>query len=372
MTQRLKHRWSVGNNYLSGITAGRWWTLLRENRFDIDAVYWHRAAFVTMFSVLNSMWSAIEQLRFAKKIDAVEITKPPLFVLGHWRSGTTHLHNLLALDEEQFAFPNTYQVVSPFTFLSTEAVNTRMFSWLVPKTRPMDNMSLSFASPQEDELALCLESLRSVYLTITFPRRERHYARFLTFQDADPADTRRWQDALLWFVKKVTHKYDRAILLKSPSHTARIKLILEVFPDARFVHIHRDPYTVFLSSQRYWDTAAWYTYLQRPDREFVDDQIIGRYRNLYDAYFAERDLIAADHLHEVSYQDVERDPVGQVAGIYDALALPGFENVEPKLRAYMNSIKDYQKNKHSELPDNLRQRVAEQWRRSFDEWGYSI
>ena len=54
---------------------------------------------------------------------AIEATpcRPPLFVLGHWRSGTTHLHNLLAQDIDQFAYANTYQVINPHTFLATEA-----------------------------------------------------------------------------------------------------------------------------------------------------------------------------------------------------------------------------------------------------------
>ncbi|MDQ3566024.1 MAG: sulfotransferase [Pseudomonadota bacterium] len=61
---------------------------------------------------------------------------PPLFILGHWRSGTTLLHNLLTRDTGQFAYANTYQAVNPRTFLSTEAVNTKLFGFLVPKTQP--------------------------------------------------------------------------------------------------------------------------------------------------------------------------------------------------------------------------------------------
>ncbi len=150
MVGKLKHRWSLGHNYLSGITAGRWFNLLRDNRFEGDFVYWHSAVFVSVLGVLNSFWSAIEQWRFGDDVEAVQITRPPLFILGHWRTGTTHLHNLLALDSWQFACPSTYEVVNPCTFLCTEAFNTRLFGWLLPKTRRLENMSLSFAAPQED------------------------------------------------------------------------------------------------------------------------------------------------------------------------------------------------------------------------------
>lgn len=367
---QLAHRWSVGHNYLSGITAGNWLRLLRENRFDVDLVYGHRVAFVSLLALMNSFWAWIEERRFGRAIEATPIEHPPLFVLGHWRSGTTHLHNLLALDTEQFAYASTYEVVSPSTFLTTAKLNTRLFGWMVPKTRPMDNMELSFAAPQEDELALAILSLRSMYFTITFPRSEEHYARYLTFRGSPREDLEAWRRTLVWLVKKLTLAHRRPILLKSPCHTARVKILLETFPGARFLHIHRDPYTVFLSSRHYFDTAAWYTYLQRPDRSRLDDEILRRYAVLYQAYFEERDLIPRGRLHELAFDDLERDPVGELRKAYAALDLSGFDAFEPRLREYVASLEGYRKNKHPDLPPALRERVASEWRASFEAWGY--
>ena len=180
MSPKLKHRWSLGHNYLAGISTRDWWRLLRENRFALDPVYWHRAAFITLVSVANSYYGWREERSYGEAIEKVEITRPPLFILGHWRSGTTLLHNLLAQDTEQFAYANTYQVINPHTFLCTEETNTRRFARLVPPRRPMDNMALSFQAPQEDEFAPCLMSLRSLYLGISFARREQQLGRIAT------------------------------------------------------------------------------------------------------------------------------------------------------------------------------------------------
>src|SRR3954466_10094312 len=98
MAAALKHRWSIGHNYLAGISFAEWWRLLRDNRFAVDAAYWHRAAVVSVLSLVNSLLRRTEERRFGRAIRATEIAEPPIFVLGHWRSGTTHLHNLLALD----------------------------------------------------------------------------------------------------------------------------------------------------------------------------------------------------------------------------------------------------------------------------------
>jgi hypothetical protein len=371
MADPLKHRWSLGHNYLAGITAGAWWRLLAENRFAVAPAYWHRAAFVSLLSLMNSWSRQKEERLWGDAVARAELAGPPLFVLGHWRSGTTHLHNLLALDD-RFAFANTYQVVNPFTFLTTEELNTKRFRKLLPDTRPMDNMALSFDAPQEDEFAPCLACFRSLYPGISFPRNVDHYERYMTFRGVPQAEIDEWKAAFLWFLRKLTVKYNRPLVLKSPPHTARIRLLLEMFPEARFVHIHRDPYTVFQSFQHYYDTAGWYTYLQRPDLGKLDDLILRRYTAMYDAYFEEKALIPEGRLHEIAFSALEADPVGEVGGLYERLGLPAFDRFEPALRTYVESLRTYKKNRYIGLAPEARQRVATEWRRSFEVWGYPV
>lgn len=368
-TAQLKHRWSVSHNYLAGITAGDWWRLLRDNRFAVDAPYWHRAAVITALSLVNAVHRRRER-RFDAAIAATPLAGPPLFVLGHWRSGTTHLHNLLAQDTTHFAFANTYQVINPHTFLTTEAVNTRLFAGLLPDTRPMDNMALAFDSPQEDEFAPLLMTGVSPYLGVSFPRRDAAYAPYLSFRDAPPGEVEAWGRAFTWFLKKLTFKYGRPLVLKSPTHTARVRLLLRLFPDARFVHIHRHPYEVFQSFRHYYDTAMWFTYLQRPDLDAIDDQILRRYTAVHDALFDDLPLIPAGRFHEVRYADLERDPVAVLGGTYDALGLGDFAAAEPAVRSYLDTLRGYEKNRFAPLDDAWKARVASEWRRSFERWGY--
>lgn len=364
-----KHQWSISHNYLAGITTGDWLRLLRENRYAVDPIYWHRAAFITAASLMNARNRRKEERLFAEKVAQVRV-EAPLFVLGHWRTGTTHLHNLLAQDSAQFAYANTYQVVNPHTFLCTEEVNARRFAWMVPPKRPMDNVALSFQAPQEDEFAPALMSLRSLYLGISFPRREEHYGRYLTFRDVPAAELGEWKTSFMWFLKKLTFKYGRSLVLKSPPHTARIRLLLEMFPDARFVHIHRDPYTVFQSFRRFYDTAAWHTYLQRPPLARLDEQVVERYTTLYDAYFAERALIPEGRFHEVRFDDLETNPVRELEKLYARFSLPGFEAFRPRLQSYVDTLAGYRKNEFRPLEPEWRAKLGRAWERSFDEWNY--
>lgn len=370
MAKPLKHRWSIGNNYLSGITAGEWFRLLRGRQCTVDAAYWHRAMFITLMSLVNSAARRREERLFRDEIAAAEIAAP-LFILGHWRSGTTHLHNLLARDTERFAFPNTWQVVNPHSFLTTEASHARRFAWMVPATRPMDAMEMGFGLPQEDELALSLMCLRSPYLGISFPRAEVELERYLDFEGVPEDEISEWRDALLYFLRKLTLRYGgRTLVLKSPPHTARIRLLLGLFPDARFVHIHRHPYQVFRSCRHYHDTATWFTYLQRPDRDAIDGHILRRHTRLHDAFFAQRGLIPHGRFHELSFDDLERDPEGELESLYQVLGLDGFDAFRPKLRDYLDTLAGYRKNAFEPLDATTRAMVATAWRRSFETWNY--
>ncbi len=374
MKPPLKHRWSISHNYLTGITAGDWWRLLQDNDFAVDPIYWHRAAVVSVLSLANSFYRLREDREYAEQITATVIERPPLFILGHWRSGTTHLHNLLAHDDGSFAYANTYQVVNPHIFLTTEEVRTRRFAKMLPGKRPMDNMALTFESPQEDEFAPLLITLLSSYLGVSFPRREAHYNRYLSFDGVPREEINAWIKGLEWFLKKLTLKYGpaRRLLLKSPPHTARVRLLLERFPDAKFIHIHRRPEEVLQSFRHYYDTAMWHTYLQRPDRSKIDGEIFQRYRELMGALIRDRPLIPAGNFHEVAFADLERDPMGTVAGIYQALSLDGAEQALPKIRAYADTLRGYEKNHFKPLDEATKQRLREEWSSIYEPLGYRV
>jgi hypothetical protein len=224
--------------------------------------------------------------------------------------------------------------------------------------------------PNEDEFATCTASLASPYMAWAFPRNQAHYERFLTFRDAPEADIRRWREALQLFLKKLTLKYDRPMLLKSPPHTARIKLLLELFPDARFLHISRDPYTVFQSTKHLNQVLTRSLQFQRPRNDDQVDQVLRRYKSMYDAYFEERGLIPEDRLHELRFEDLENDPVGQIRSAYQGLGLTDFDGVHPRLEDYVTSLSNYRKNEYPDLSQPLRRRIRAAWARSFEEWDY--
>lgn len=355
---------------LRGITFGKWLKLLSQNGYAVDGPYLDRAAAATLLSLRNSYWRRVEVRRFGAAVEQARL-QPPLFILGHWRNGTTLLHELLIMDP-QFAYPNVFEVANPHIFLTLGDRVARALKDEPAQKRPMDNVQVRFDSPGEDEFAIAVTSLRSPVLGWTFPRHEAYYDRYYTFRDVPAAEINEWKCAFAWFMRKLSYKYGRPLVLKSPPHTGRVRLLLELFPEARFIHITRDPYTVFRSTQNLYAKAVPFSHLQRPDPAQVDAGILRRYAHIYDVYLEERARIPPGRLCEVRFEDLERDVVGQVGLIYEQLGLPGFAALRPRLEAYAAARANYQKNAHPPLDPALRGRVAQAWRRYFAAWGYPV
>ena len=360
-----------GPGVLAGITLSDWLTLLRANGFRVSPRCLPRAATITWSSLLNSVGRWAENWKHSAAIDAAQVP-PPLFVLGYFRSGTTLLHDLLAIDP-RFAWPNLYQSIYPHSFLTGEGFGSKVLRLFSPEHRPQDNMKLDPAEPWEDEFAMCVWGGMSSYLAWAFPHNAAHYDRFLTFADATPDEVARWRRTMLAFVRKLTVKYGgRPLVLKSPPHTCRIRLLLEMFPGARFVHIHRNPYDVFRSGRHLYKTIIPLLRLQGDDGIDWDGRMVEQYKEFHAAFFAERHLIPPGCYHEIAFEELEKDPAGQVRRTYEALGLPEFAEAEPRLRAYVESIAAYKKNAYHQLDPATRQRVAREWGRCFEEWGYRV
>jgi omega-hydroxy-beta-dihydromenaquinone-9 sulfotransferase len=353
---------------LMGIRYATWMRLLRENHFDVDLPYWPRAAFITCFSLINTVLGRREQRLYGDRIAGTKVPKP-LFVLGLARSGTTFLQQLLSLDQH-FAFPNMFQTRFPHIFLGHEVTLTRWTKQLFGSQRLQDNVAISWQAPAEEE-ALAVMTLYSTRCASFFPRNQRTYLIYDTFAEAPPAIRAEWQKAFYAFLQKVTFKYQRPLILKNPSHTGRIKILLDLFPDARFVLVHRHPYDTLRSFIYTNQTIAAYTRLQVcPDFD-ATEWSIQRYTRAARAYFAEQHLLPPGRLSTIRFQDLERDPLAVVERIYQDLTLPECSAVKSGVAGYVERIRNYRKNEYAAPPDHLKRRLQSECGQVFEQWGYS-
>ncbi|MEN0112137.1 MAG: sulfotransferase, partial [Planctomycetota bacterium] len=242
-----------------------------------------------------------------------------------------------------------------------------------PKKRPMDNVATGWERPQEDEFALCSLGLPTPYRTWAFPRRGPVDADWLTLEGVDADRLADWKRRLDQFVRAVTlRRPGRRVVLKSPPHTARVRTLLEVFPDARFVHIVRDPSALFPSTVRLWKSLSDVQTLQWTAKrhDWIEEEVLANLVRMYEAYERDRDLIPDGRLAELRYEDLVADPMGELRRVYNDLDLGDFAAAEPGVSRYLAAERDYRTNRF-EVPDDVRGRVAERWGAYAERWGYA-
>jgi hypothetical protein len=347
-----------------------WMRLLTRNRFDIHWSCLHVVAYVTIVSMGHTLLRGVQNLIYGRRVARTQIDRPPIFIIGHWRTGTTLLHEFLALDERHVG-PSTYECMEPNHFLLTEGLFSRWLPFFSLSVRPMDNMPAGFDRPQEDEFALCNLGLPSPYLTVAFPNHPPQFEEYLDLEGISPRAMATWKAKFLTFLKELTFKHNKRLVLKSPTHSCRIKTLLEMFPDARFVHIVRDPYVVFPSTVNLWKSLYLTFGLQRPTFQGLEEHVLKTFVRMYDKIEEGKGLIDFDRFYEVRYEDLVSDPVGEMGKLYDHLGLGGFEGVLPKLQERLAATSDYRTNRY-QLSDEQRAEVTRRWGHVIQQYGYKL
>ena len=229
----------------TGLLPHHYWKILVENRFTIHPERYPMTGIVSGCTVLNVFWTAAQKFLYSSKVSETDLVQPPVFIVGHWRSGTTLLHELMSLDENS-AYPTTFDAFVPNHFLVSAPVVRPLIKALMPAKRPMDDMTVDADSPQEDDFALMILGAESHYRRMGFPNNSNEYFRWLDAANLTAQQTEAVRQSLTYFYKALTYKYKKRLVLKSPPHTGRIQALANWFPGAKFVHISRHPHKICL------------------------------------------------------------------------------------------------------------------------------
>jgi hypothetical protein len=234
----------------------------------------------------------------------------------------------------------------------------------------MDNMAAGWQRPQEDEFALCNLGIPTPYLSMLFPRRGPADSEYLDLRELTDAERRNWGEALNYFFQRVTYRDPRRIIVKSPPHTARVRTLLQLYPQAKFVHIVRDPYELFISTVSLWKSLNEVQRIQSlGDEPCLDEFVLSTFERMYAAFEADRQLLGEDQLVELKYEELVQNPLEEVRSVYTQLNLGDFSLVEPELQSHLAAVKNYRPNQY-ELADDKRQMIATRWADYMERYGY--
>lgn len=350
-----------------GMNLGAWQRLLVRNRFAVGPAYLHLLPLITLSSLRNSALQQIEQSIWGRRIERTRLTRAPLFVVGHWRSGTTLLHNLLNTDRNLTA-PNTYQCFFPNHFLVSERYSAPLLRFTLPSERFSDRVALGWDQPMEDEFALCNMGAPSPYLVAAFPNRPQWRDAF-ALDGLPPRELDRWRAAFTGFLKKLTLRDPRRIVLKSPTHTYRLKILVDIFPQAQFIHIVRNPFDVFRSTVHSTRVSYLLHALQQPRFDGLEESVLENFLLMHQKLEEARPLLTHANFYEVRYENLVANPAAEVKRIYDRLGIGNFEAALPGLEKAIAGGAGYTRTPES-MGDYWRGRVKEAWGQIIERYGY--
>lgn len=329
---------------------------------------------ITLFVLISAPFRWLQTLLIRRKLKNVDLNeKPPVFVIGHWRSGTTHLHYLLWQDK-QFVCLDAFQAFFFNVAFVSKTVMKPILNAFMPSTRPQDNVKIDANSPQEEEHPLTNRTEKSGMQVFFFPKNRSYFTKYNLFEGVTEAEIKDWKNRYRDLLKKILLFQDptKRLLLKNPHNTGRIKVLLEMFPNAKFIYIHRNPYDVYSSTRVLYKKAVRTQFLQEFSKEEVEERILFCYKKSLERYLEYRSLIPKDQLYEVAYADLDSDPLKEMKQMYDHLKLGNYNSVEPSFKEYLNSVKNFKKNKPIDIPSHILERIHKDWAFAFEEWGYEM
>jgi hypothetical protein len=338
---------------------------------NIDPKYRWRASKILLFSILSQPFQWLQKIFVHPLLMQIDLNKkPPLFVIGHWRSGTTHLHYLLSRDK-QFGILSNYQAFFFKISWIGKGWLDKILNYFMPETRPQDNIKMNAFEPAEEEQPLTNITLCAGMHSMFFPDNLSYYKKFNLFEGIKPVEKKRWARKYQYLLKMISLKNkQKPLLLKNPHNTSRVKELHELFPQSKFIYIHRDPIDVFLSNRHLYTKTISTQYFSDLTGDALDERIIYCYKTTLQKYLKDRSLLPKNQLIEIFFGDFEKDELGTIEKVYRQLEIPGFEQAKPELMAYLESVKDYQKNEFRDVDPALEKRLREEWAFAYKEWNY--
>lgn len=303
----------------------------------------------------------IERILYDRAIRSHRLSAPPIFILGHWRSGTSYLQTLLFLDPTHTT-STIYRSLFSDVFYLTER-------WLKPILGGVGRVfgiqyaiqraALDFDVPAEADLGICcLSSPYSYTWGHVFPTRLSRWMKDCVYEPNEDV-VAGWFEAYDYLIRKLSYgSGGKRVVLKSPGDTARLHWLSELFPEAKFIYIHRDPVEVFHSNRYLWQVILKDHGVQSLTDDEVDTLVIENYAELMSRYDAQRSALSAGRLVEIAYDDLRQDPVATLSTVYAELGLG--EVPVGAIEQFQNEQGDYGVQEYETSPELL-ERLQREW-----------
>ena len=166
------------------------------------------------------------------------------------------------------------------------------------------------------------------------PKHMQEYAdKYLLFDDISEAELKVFEETFTKLIKiSLWNTHGTQFLSKNPPHTGRVKELVKMFPNAKFIYLMRNPYTVFESTRSFFTNTIQPLKLQDISNEELQENILSVYAKLYHKYEADKKFIPEGNLVEVRFEDYETNAFDMTQEIYQKLQIPALRTLVPTLK----------------------------------------
>jgi len=287
---------------------------------------------------LASRLRTIEVLKLRPEIKEQKINKP-IFITGWYRSGTTHLHNLLALHPDLRA-PHFWELRHPCPTLNPRAADTQKYirkvkldskihGYLAPGFS--DIHALEAEGPEE---CLHLFDKACAGTTSFFMTETNSFTWWLL--DHSPQSGYDFFKSQLQLLN--WQRPGRQWVLKWPYHLWHLETLLKTFPDATVIHLHRDPRQAIPS------VCSLAAAARAPFVESIDNAALGGFWLRYctaglEQGFRARQKVNADQIVDVRYPDLIENPLSVINQIQNTIHLDGAESWKKSIKTDLKTTR---------------------------------
>lgn len=327
---------------------------------------------------LSEPFRLIEKKKYKKPVEKIKPDKEPVFIIGHWRSGTTFIHDLLSQDPN-FFYQNKYQNFFSDNFLTTEKFFKPVLSKFIDFISPLKQWESGFSKsmeldfPSESDTALIAEISEFTYhWAHLFPKSyKKYFNKYLFLENITDQELEEWKYAMRTMLNKVYLKHnDGRLLIKNPGDTARIKYLLDIYPSAKFIFIHRNPYDVFYSNLKLWTYVNQTVSLQQITDKEKKDIVLYIYKKLHQNYLEQKHVLDDNQLVQISYKNIVNHPLDTLEHIYDTLNLrDNFNKALPLFKSFAEKNSSSNKRNYNYNNTDI-QKINSCWDFAFNLWGY--
>ena len=357
---------------LMGCRFDNWLRLIHDN--PITPEHRKQTWLMTLMSCILAVPAFFEWLIYYIPIKKTKIEKDPVYIVGHWRTGTTYLQNLLTRDP-QFGWFDPLKTVTFSNCILLHPILKKLVGKFLKGTRAMDNMEYELDLPMEEVFAQATISTQAISHMLVFPDNGGglKYIDSAFTDEESPEKQEEWIKAYDYVLKKATYmEKGKQLLLKSPENTCRIKFLKKNYPNAKFINIYRNPYKVVMSTINMFNKEMDLFCLdEKASDELIENTVLDLFERIYRKAFKELYTLPKEDYIEICYEDFCENPEKYTQQIYEHLGIEGFERAKPYFEKYLKEQEGYQKNQFT-LDDGLKEKINKRLGFYFEHYGYEM